>query len=464
MGNLCCENRGSPTPRTKVSTASKQARTDTKRRLSEEDRSSFSCAGNGVRGSDVRRIEDGINRTMSYHQYISRLDTDKERVRKLIANLVGSTLSVWMIDDHAHHADADAILHKLCSEKIENASSARFLSYAGVPLLAVSVSLGSDRSQVQLWEIVGLDRGAQDDVQLCRVSESKAGIHTSAVTSVCCAREIIFSADKHELKTWILEGWEKNQWLVQTHAGRPEKLKLTNGALHRGIDQRIIGMYATYFPLGKPSNLSAGRFAVGASTLFTCSKSCVRVWKILRSGGRLRKIDLDLAHTLTVPSHREEFRNAKFTGHVVCTNPYRGSQWYSDAVSSCDPYNEVHSVPQLAHREKPHMVFVGVTGPSFDGVVAWQLGGDTKTDDRVRVKAIARATGRILALTFGPYGNGPLVASTRRGTIEIWSSPFEGRPKKMYDDENCVRSFVTEPNIQLWGLRDSHQGPSPVEV
>lgn len=415
---------------------------------------------------------------MSFHQYTSLVDTEKQRTKRLLAILSRGTISIWQVDKHEAKHKKDIEIHRLVSAIVPGAISVIFLPYGGSPVLAVAVnSSENNKSQVQLWELLGFDSGTISlslpdsktsppaKMELKQVPESKAGLHSANLQCIACCQNIVFSSDKMDLKTWVMAGWEKDQWLVKTHSGRPDILRLTRGTLHHGISHRVINMYVSYFPLGKSSAQRAGRKCVGASVLFTCSRSDIRVWQVVRGGAKMQNVDLKRMYTLTYPGEaRKDGKTASFTGHMICTNPYRGSQWAMDSVSACDPYNEISTAPQLAHKERPHLVFAGLSGPTFDGVGVWRLG----EEDAYYIGTLV-VSGVVSAMAFGPYANGPLVAASEDGAIEMWTSPFTGPAAapitiRGAGHGSAIRAFAIEPNLTLWALPEASSKPVEVSI
>jgi len=221
-------------------------------------------------------------------------------------------VDVWMMGDKN-----DNILYSpIASKIIKGATQIRFLPYAGAPVLAIVVEEKS-RHRVQLWEIEKFEEGLQKNMKtfdLTMLKQSKAGIHAECIQSIACVRDIVFSADKGELKTWILSGWQLDQWLVRTYQGRPENLRLTRGTLHHGVSHRVKAMYATFYPLGKCESHRAGKLPTGAAVLFTCSNKTICAWKVLRSGPRNMNINLKEMHRIKLESDCE-----MFTGRMACT-------------------------------------------------------------------------------------------------------------------------------------------------
>ena len=225
-------------------------------------------------------------------------------------------MDVWLITD-------EEISRKpIASKSIPGASQIRFLPYAAAPVLAIVVE-EKIRHRVQLWEIENFEEDLMKDAsassfELKELTKSKAGVHTDTIEAVACVRDVVFSADKNELKTWILSGWQLDQWLVRTHKGRPEDLRLARGTLHHGVNHRVKAMYATFYPLGKCESQRAGKLPTGATVLFTCSNSKIFVWKVLRSGPHNMNIDLKEMYRIDLGTEDCEM----FTGQMACTSTH----------------------------------------------------------------------------------------------------------------------------------------------
>ncbi len=252
--------------------------------------------------------------TITYHQYVSRFDTDKDRTRKLLATIQNrGEISIWMIPDE----NSDEKLTVISEIVINGATEIKFLPYAGSPVLAIVVEENSQH-RVQLWEIEEFEEklmkgSVETKFQLKMLEQSKAGVHSERIQSMTCVRDIIFSADKNELKTWILSGWQLDQWLVRTYKGRPKHLKLSRGTLHHGVSHRVKAMYATFYPLGKCESHRAGRLPTGATVLFTMSDKKIFIWKVLRSGPKSMNIDLKMMCNISLRDDCE-----MFTGPMAC--------------------------------------------------------------------------------------------------------------------------------------------------
>ena len=131
-------------------------------------------------------------------------------------------MDVWLMQD-------EEIYRKpIASKIIPGATNIRFLPYAGAPVLAICVNKKLPKRceyRVQLWEIEDFEdfEGFRYViVRIERLTKSKAGVHENPIRAMACVRDVVFSADTGVLKTWILSGWQLDQWLVRTHQGRPE--------------------------------------------------------------------------------------------------------------------------------------------------------------------------------------------------------------------------------------------------
>ena len=111
--------------------------------------------------------------------------------------------------------------------------------------------------------------------ELKELTKSKAGVHENHIRAMACVRDVVFSADTGVLKTWILSGWQLDQWLVRTHQGRPENLRLNRGTIHHGVNERHVKTRVK--AITQPSILSESvslnelKASTGATVLFTCS-------------------------------------------------------------------------------------------------------------------------------------------------------------------------------------------------
>jgi hypothetical protein len=110
---------------------------------------------------------------------------------------------------------------------------------------------------------------------------------------------------------------------------------------------------------------------------------------------------------------------------------------------------------------------------SKDDVIGiWNLSSDHNAVYTKRV----RCGGKILALNFGPFANGPLVASTSQGEIRMWRAPFKGDGLSLYledeldgDDDDIevggvVSGLANEPNLSLWSKNDGVFRPRRVDL
>ena len=305
---------------------------------------------------------------------------------------------------------------------------------------------------------------------------------------MACVRDVVFSADTGVLKTWLLSGWQLDQWLVRTHQGRPENLRLNRGTIHHGVNERHVktrvkAIYATFYPLGKCESQRAGKLPTGATVLFTCSDEKVIVWKVLRSGPRNMNIDLKEMYEIKIRSADSDCE--VFTGLMACTNPHRGSQWSTDAAASSSTFTEedpvlVHSVPKIAHRDRPHLFFATMKlrdkGSEREVIGIWNLSSDHKVEYIRRLET--QHSGKIYALNFGPFANGPLVASTSFGNIRMWQAPFKGEGRSLFlegelDNDTdpkksnvCghVMGLANEPNLELWSKNEIDSHPRRVNI
>ena len=88
-------------------------------------------------------------------------------------------------------------------------------------------------------------------------------------------------------------------------------------------------------------------------------------------------------------------------------------------------------------------------------------------------------SGKIYALNFGPFANGPLVASTSFGNIRMWQTPFKGEGRSLFlegelDDDDYkktksnvgghVMGLANEPNLELWSKNEIDSHPRRVNI
>mgnify|MGYP002845210044 CR=1 FL=1 len=233
-------------------------------------------------------------------------------------------MDVWLMEN-------EEIYRKpIASKIIQGATNIRFLPYAGAPVLAIVVNKKLPKRceyRVQLWEIEDFEERLLKDsdtssFELKELTKSKAGVHENHIRAMACVRDVVFSADTGVLKTWILSGWQLDQWLVRTHQGRPENLRLNRGTIHHGVNERHVktrvkAIYATFYPLGKCESQRAGKLPTGATVLFTCSDEKVIVWKVLRSGPHNMNIDMKEMYEIKIGSADSDCE--VFTGQMACT-------------------------------------------------------------------------------------------------------------------------------------------------
>ena len=60
-------------------------------------------------------------------------------------------------------------------------------------------------------------------------------------------------------------------------------------------------------------------------------------------------------------------------------------------------------------------------------------------------------SGKIYALNFGPFANGPLVASTSFGNIRMWQTPFKGEGRSLFLEGELDDTDYKKTKINVGG-------------
>ncbi len=106
-------------------------------------------------------------------------------------------------------------------------------------------------------------------------------------------------------------------------------------------------------------------------------------------------------------------------------------------------------------------------GKDEDVVGIWNLSED---EEKPHYLKCVSGRGRILALNFGPFANGPLILSNSRCEILMWQTPFVSHGtclglenEDVTDAAFAVSGLTSEPNWALWSKIDGDSCPRRVD-